>query len=67
MALRPRNQSSLLLPNRYVTPVSDPIECFCFLEGTRIRMCYGCSNPIRKDTSTVPPSLHDIVIAYKER
>ena len=62
-------QSSSLYPNSYVTPVSDPIECFRFqfLEGTRIRMCYGCSNPIHKDTSTVPPSPHDVVIAYKER
>ena len=37
------------------------------LEGTRIRMCYGCNSPIRKDTTTVPPPPDDLVIAFKER
>ena len=30
-------------------------------------MCYACSNPIRTDTSVVPPPPHNVVIAYKER
>ena len=56
-------------PNSGGTPSFEPSECFRlhFLEGTRIRMCYGCSNPIRTDTSVVPPPPHIIVIAYKER
>ena len=38
-----------------------------FLEGNRIRSCYGCGNSIRKDTSTIPPPPHDLIIAFKER
>ena len=30
-------------------------------------MCYGCSNPIRTDTSVVPEPPHGVVIAFKER
>ena len=37
------------------------------LNGTRIRSCYGCRNPIRKDLSYIPSPPHDIVISYKER
>ena len=50
-------------------PSFDPFECFglYFLEGTHIRVCYGCSNPIRTDTSVVPPPPHNVVMAYKER
>ncbi len=38
-----------------------------FLEGTQIRSCYGCGNPIRTDVSCVPPPPHDIVVSYRER
>ena len=37
------------------------------LNGTRIRSCYGCRNPIRKDLSYIPSPPHDIIISYKER
>ncbi len=37
------------------------------LDGTRIRSCYGCGNPIRTNLSYIPPPPHDVVIAYKER
>ena len=38
-----------------------------FLEGSRIRSCYGCGSPIRKDTSCIPPPPHDLIISYRER
>ena len=38
-----------------------------YLEGTRIRSCYGCGSPIRTDTSYLPSPPHDIVISYRER
>ena len=38
-----------------------------FIEGNRIRTCYGCGNPIRKDTTQVPPPPHDMIISYRER
>ena len=38
-----------------------------FLEGNRIRSCYGCGNSIRKDTSTIPPPPHDLIIGFRER
>lgn len=44
-----------------------PIFRLRFLKGTRIRSCYGCGNPIRSDTTYVPPPPHDIVVSYKER
>ena len=55
-------------PNSGAAPSFEPSECFglFFLEGTHIEMCYGCSNPIRTDTSVVPPPPHNVVIAYKE-
>ena len=70
-----RFQSSMYAENMNVYPNSggapsfELSECFglLFLKGTRIRMCYGCSNPIRTDTSVVPPPPHNIVIAYKKR
>ena len=30
-------------------------------------MCYGCSNAIRTDISTVPPPPQDLVVRFKER
>ena len=38
-----------------------------WLTGTQIRMCYGCSSPIRTDVTTVPEPPYDIIICYKER
>ena len=38
-----------------------------FIEGNRIRTCYGCGSPIRKDTSSVPPPSHDLIINFRER
>ena len=38
-----------------------------WLSGTTIRICYGCANPIRDNTSIVPPPPHDIVVRFKER
>ena len=38
-----------------------------WLTGSRIRMCYGCSSPIRTDTSSIPLPPYDLVIRYKER
>ena len=37
-----------------------------FIEGNRIRTCYGCGNPIRKDRTQVPPPPHDMIISYRE-
>ena len=37
------------------------------LEGTRIRTCYDCNNPIRLDTNTMPEPPHDLVFGHKER
>ena len=46
-----------------------PAELFTlqWLTGARIRMYYGCSTPIRTDTSTVPSPPYDMIIRYKER
>ena len=44
-----------------------PIFHLKFFKGTQIRSCYGCGNPVRSNTSYVPPPPHDIVISYKER
>ena len=37
------------------------------IEGSRIRMCYGCQNSIRKDTMTLPLPPYDFVVGHKER
>ena len=44
-----------------------PIFLVKFLEGSRIRSCYGCGSPIRKDTSVIPSPPHDLIISYRER
>ena len=44
-----------------------PVFSVKHLQGTRIRTCYGCGNPIRQDISYVPPPPHDVVISYRER
>lgn len=46
---------------------TQPTFSLKYLQGTRIRSCYGCGNPIRSDLSYIPPPPHDIVVSYKER
>lgn len=48
-------------------PASQPVFNIKHLEGTRIRSCYGCGSPIRKDLSYIPPPPHDLVVSHKER
>jgi len=59
----PFNQSFVHQYNEHDVS-SKPVK---FIEGNRIRTCYGCGSPIRKDTAQVPPPPHDMIISYKER
>lgn len=54
-------------PQCVQTPSSQQVFGLKRLEGTRIRSCYGCGNPIRMDLASVPPPPNDVVVSYKER
>ena len=63
------NQSPFYSNSSYSSnfATNEPVFQLKHLKGTKIRSCYGCGNPIRKDVSYIPPPPHDIVVSYKER